>query len=85
MSAHCVLVAVAVVVVVVGVWWVGSGSSMPHLWVWLFVVRSFLDRGPSRLVVCFVCRLPRAFGCDGAMLTFTESLILAQDERWRRA
>ena len=27
----------------------------------------------------------RAFGCGGAMLTFTESLILAQDERWRRA
>ena len=28
---------------------------------------------------------PAALVAEGAMLTFTESLILAQDERWRRA
>ena len=28
---------------------------------------------------------PAALVAGGAMLTFTESLILAQDERWRRA
>lgn len=31
-----------------------------------------------------VCCLP-VFGLVGGCLTFTESLILAQDERWRRA
>lgn len=39
-----------------------------------------LFRGGSLCVCC----LP-VFGSVGGCLTFTESLILAQDERWRRA
>lgn len=31
------------------------------------------------------CLLPGLFGSGGWRCSFTESLILAQDERWRRA
>ena len=35
--------------------------------------------------VRFVCRFPCCLRVVGGCETFTESLILAQDERWRRA
>src|SRR3712207_6854973 len=50
------------------------------------MVRSLLWAGIPRQVCWSVslCRLPARFGGVGAMVTFVESLILAQDERWRR-
>ena len=78
----CALLSGGVWVCVVGlVWFI---DAMP-CGVWLFVVRSFCGLRPSRLWSVSLCRLPCRFGGWGAMLTFTESLILAQDERWRRA
>ena len=84
-SAACVFV--SAVVVGVGVCG-GSGLviARPHL---LGVVDvwpdHFVGPRPSRLWFCFVCRLLLLLWWWGCQLAFTESLILAQDERWRRA
>ena len=76
----------AVVVDKLGVWWAGLADLMRgSSGLRVFLVRSYWGARLSRWVLRFVCRLPACFGGLGAMLTFTESLILAQDERWRRA
>ncbi len=71
-----------------GCWWVGLGYARAVLPRWggsCFGRIELILRAPARrgVVSCVGCL--RAFGCVGAMLTFTESLILAQHERWRRA
>ena len=75
---------VGVGVCVVGLVW----SSMPCflfwgcgcLWSDHFWALALAGWGLFRVSVA-----PAALVAGGAMLTFTESLILAQDERWRRA
>ena len=64
-----------------GVWLVCAGGCM--IFCSCFLVLGFASSGPGT-VFCFVFWLGLGFSRPGFDL-FVESLILAQDERWRRA